>query len=96
MVHLNNKKTTTMTTGAILTATLVVAAAGIVLMFSSLSQEASAVASTESTITESIASGFEAGADEAESNDQTQLADEFRAVVDALRGGGDGGCAGCG
>jgi hypothetical protein len=81
---MNFKKT--ITTTAILSAALVAAAAA-VLVFS-ISPQAQAQTETDitTTITESLASGFEAGAGEAEEGGNTDLADEFSAVADALRG----------
>jgi hypothetical protein len=68
-----------------------------VLMFLPLSPQAQAQTETDitSTITESLASGFEAGADEAEAGGNTDLADEFRAAVDSLRGGDGPPCSAC-
>jgi hypothetical protein len=77
----------TKTRATILSATLIAAAAA-VLMFPSLSPQAQAQLETDisTTITDSLASGFEAGAGEAEEGGNTDLADEFSGVADALRG----------
>jgi hypothetical protein len=82
------KKTTKKTTKtrAIISATLVIAAATFFLF--PLSPQAHATPAVD--IGEALASGFEAGAGEAREGGNTDLADEFSAVVDALRGADDG------
>jgi hypothetical protein len=89
-------KSITTTTGAILSATLVAAAAAFLLF--SLSPQAQAQTEEDditTTITEGLASGFESGADQADEGGNSDLGDEFRAVVDSLRSE-DGICQTCG
>jgi hypothetical protein len=83
------KKATTTKT-AILSASLVIAAAAAISTFLPLSLQAQAQLETDITtnVTESLASGFEAGAGQAEEGGNTDVAEGLLSVADALRGGG--------
>jgi hypothetical protein len=89
MMQLKRTTKTITTTGAILSATLVTAAAAFLLFSVSPQAQAQTEDDITTTIREGLASGFEAGAGEADEGGNSDLGDEFRAVVDSLRGGDD-------